>query len=92
MDAAFVTEATDFMKKELKKQNPDMKKVEDSMLRTTAARRKSIELDGMSLTDVVGLYPALTLEKEKRRQYHLAADWTLQDVQKSGEQSTLRHL
>ncbi|XP_037515680.1 uncharacterized protein LOC119392801 [Rhipicephalus sanguineus] len=34
------------------------------MLRTTAARRKSIELDGMSLTDVVGLYPALTLEKE----------------------------
>ncbi|XP_037520641.1 uncharacterized protein LOC119397284 [Rhipicephalus sanguineus] len=64
MDAAFVTEATDFMKKELKKQNPDMKKVEDSMLRTTAARRKSIELDSMSLTDVVGLYPALTLEKE----------------------------
>lgn len=63
MGSAFVTEATDFMKRELKKQNPNMEKVEDAMLRTTVARRRSIELDGMSLTDVVSHYPALTLEK-----------------------------
>ncbi|KAL1479098.1 hypothetical protein MTO96_052147 [Rhipicephalus appendiculatus] len=40
-----------------------MEKAEDAMLKTTVARRKSIEVEGMSLTNLVSLYPALTLEK-----------------------------
>ncbi|KAL1479094.1 hypothetical protein MTO96_052148 [Rhipicephalus appendiculatus] len=51
-DPIFVTEATNFIIKELKKQSPNMEKVEDAMLKTTVARRKSIELEGMSLTDL----------------------------------------
>ncbi|XP_037502399.1 uncharacterized protein LOC119376731 isoform X2 [Rhipicephalus sanguineus] len=64
MDEVFVTEAINFMKKELSTRNPNMEKVKDAMDKTCKARRKCLEGDKMSVKEFVALYPALTLERE----------------------------
>lgn len=64
LQPVFVAESTDFMKKELKRSNPDMAKIEDAMERTFSARRRTLVNDHPALVEFLTMYPALRLEKQ----------------------------